>query len=159
MLNPPIEPATPYDGAPDLETEKDALVTLSSALAGEHRTAHALRELVLRKAALLDRYALADPGNAHAAALAETAAWELRTHDRAFGGRIGSSPPHAIEFADGRSRHYVRQEYKAHKAGHIVPVAQCNHHDNCPTTECAWGEGYWDRPEAQDPAMRSISPR
>lgn len=148
-------PTTAYDAAPDLVMEKTVLVALSASLTGSLRTARALRDLVLRKAAFLDRAALALPGDARAAELADTAALELRTHDRAFGGRVGRTPPHAIEYADGRSRDYVRQEYREWKAGRTVPYDQCSHTDNCPTTECAWGEGYWDAPELQDPAMRS----
>ncbi|MFI9588262.1 hypothetical protein ACIHCQ_42255 [Streptomyces sp. NPDC052236] len=152
MPNRPTPPDTAYADAPALEREKDALVTLSASLTGSRRTARELRHLVLRKAAFLDRAALADD---RAAQLADTAAFELRTHDRAFGGRIGRTPPHAIEYADGRSRDYVRQEYSEWRSGRIVPHDQCNHNDSCPTTECAYGEGYWDRPEAQDPELRS----
>ncbi|MEU9428578.1 hypothetical protein AB0D87_38170 [Streptomyces sp. NPDC048342] len=157
MTNTTTSPATAYDGAPDLTTEKDALVALADSLTGDRRTARALRELVLRKAAFLDRAALTLRDSGHAAGLADAAAVELRTHDRAFGGRIGRTPPHAIEFTDGRSRDYVRQEYREWAAGRTVPYDQCNHTDNCPTTECAYGEGYWDRPEDQDPQMRPAS--
>jgi hypothetical protein len=157
MTNP--SPDMAYDGAPDLATERTALVALADSLTGDRRTARALRELVLRKAAFLDRAALALTDDEHAAGLADTAARELRTHDQAFGGRIGRTPPHAIDYADGRSRDYVRQEYREWADGRIVPHDQCNHTDNCPTTECAYGEGYWDSPDMQDPQMRPTDDR
>jgi hypothetical protein len=146
-------PDTVYADAPDLPQELAELKALAAAHAGSLHTARALE---LRKAAYLDRAALAlaadiAPGLAEADALAEAAALELRRFDHAFGTRIGHVPPHARQLADGNSRRYVRQEYREWKAGHIVPVSQCNHHDNCPTTECAYGEGYYDKPDDRDP--------
>lgn len=100
----------PYATAPDLATEKTALVALSTTLTGEHRSAAALRELALRKAAYLDRAALTVPGDAIASALAATAAWELRCHDHAFGSGTGPVPPRDVTSV-ARARDYVRQEY------------------------------------------------
>ena len=151
----PDDPAVVYAQAPDLAREAADLQETADNF--PTRTAADTRLLVLRKAAYLDRAALelttAGTPASEADRLAEQAALDLRRHDHAFGGRIGHVPPHAREFADGRSRVYARQEYREYLAGHIVPVSQCSHYDNCPTTECAYGEGYYDRPEQHDPAF------
>lgn len=144
----PNDPTTVYAAAPDLDQEAQALTRPAPGVAPL-----AGRELTLRKAAYLDRAALALGGGEYADRLAEVGALELRRYDNALGGRVGHLPPHAREFADGNSRPYVRQEYREWVAGRTVPIAQCSHDDNCPTTECAYGEGYYDRPADRDPAF------
>jgi hypothetical protein len=153
VLTDRTHPDTVYANALDLPQEFAELKALAATHTGALATA---RVLELRKAAYFDRTALALAsefalGPTEADALAEAAALELRRFDHAFGTRLGHVPPHAREFADGNSRHYVRQEYREWAAGTIVPVPQCSHHDNCPTTECAYGEGYYDQPANQDP--------
>lgn len=144
------DPESVYADAIALEREFAAL-TADEPAAG--RDLAAARTLTLRKAAYLDRAALALAGDDRAAALAETAALELRRFDHAVGTRLGHVPPHARDFADGTSRIYVRQEYREWLAGHTVPISQCGHYDHCPTTECAYGEGYYDKPADRDPAF------
>ncbi|WP_433894818.1 hypothetical protein [Streptomyces sp. CA-111067] len=148
-------PDAVYADAAPLEQEFAELQAAAASFAASRDLA-ASRTLTLRKAAYLDRAALAlaadiAPGLAEADALAETAALELRRFDHAFGTRLGHVPPHARQLTDGNSRRYTRQEYRHWLAGHTVPVSQCDHHDNCPTTECAYSEGYYDRPEHRDP--------
>jgi hypothetical protein len=153
VLTDPDHPAAVYDGAVPLDRELAALKAEADASDRDLATA---RTLTLRKAAYLDRAALAladhvGHGLAEADAKADTAALELRRFDHAFGTRLGHVPPHARDFAGGNSRRYVRQEYREWKTGTIVPISQCGHYDNCPTTECAYGEGYYDKPEDRDP--------
>jgi hypothetical protein len=83
---PQAAPDSAYAGAPDMEAEASALVALAAALNGSvDRSAAAVRPLAVRKAAWLDRAALAEPENERAARLADTAARELLAHDGAFG--------------------------------------------------------------------------
>jgi hypothetical protein len=154
-----LDPATVYAGAGELAAEFAVLKAEAARTSGGLADS---RTLTLRKAAYLDRAALAltddhASGRAEAAkvaeavSLAEDAALELRRLDHAFGTRLGHIPPHSRIFGSGDSRIYVRQEYSHWRAGHIVPLSQCDHYDNCPTTECAYGEGYYDKPEDRDP--------
>lgn len=94
-----------YACAPDLPTEADALRALAAALDASPRTPAAVRPLALRKAAWLDRAALAAPGSTRAAILADAAARELVAHDRVFG-TLAQAPADALA--------YVRRQYAAH---------------------------------------------
>jgi hypothetical protein len=94
-----------YACAPDLPAEADALRALAARLDASPRTPAAVRPLALRKAAWLDRAALAAPGSERAVTLADTAARELVAHDRVFG-TLAADPDDA--------RGYVRAQYAAH---------------------------------------------
>ena len=96
-----------YACAPDLPAEADALRALAARLDASPRTPAAVRPLALRKAAWLDRAALAAPGSERAAGLALAAARELVAHDRVFG-TLAAAP------VDPRA--YVRERY-AEEAG------------------------------------------
>ncbi|RLU82578.1 hypothetical protein CTZ27_30130 [Streptomyces griseocarneus] len=155
ILNPPVLPADAYAQAPGLEAEALDLRALEAELDTDRdQTGRATRELLIRKAALLDRTALrldATPAaKEHADRLAVQAAQELRAHDNTFGTWYGQIPPYAIEYAGGRDRDFVRSEYEPFRAGKAVPYWVCQH-DDCPTRECAVGEGYWDAPGRRDP--------
>lgn|GEM_PF-6317535 len=109
---PQAAPQDPYAGAPDMEAEASALVALAAALNGSvDRSAAACRPLAVRKAAWLDRAALAEPENERAQQLAANAARELLAHDGAFG--PGPNPT-ADDWVAPRL--YVRAAYAAHLA-------------------------------------------
>ncbi|MET9183281.1 hypothetical protein ABZX88_34480 [Kitasatospora aureofaciens] len=141
----------PYENAPDLHAEAADLVALEHELHAGPRVPRTMRPLALRKAAWLDRAALADPDNPRTAAEAEKAAEQLRAHDHVFGGRLGHLPPRAVDWT-GNPRGYVRQEWVEHAAGRCCPRPICPH-EECAWDECNHGEGYWDRPANQDPAI------
>jgi len=95
-----------------MEAEASALVALAAALNGSvDRSAAACRPLAVRKAAWLDRAALAEPENERAQQLAANAARELLAHDGAFG--PGPNPT-ADDWVAPRL--YVRAAYAAHLA-------------------------------------------
>lgn len=107
---PQTAPDSAYAGAPDMEAEATALVALAAALnGGVGRSAAAVRPLAVRKAAWLDRAALAAPEDLRAATLAHDAARELLAHDRAFGPAPAPSDWYT-------PRAYVRRAYAAHLA-------------------------------------------
>ncbi|MGH7732700.1 MAG: hypothetical protein ACREOE_03100 [Gemmatimonadales bacterium] len=106
----PTDPQAAYEGAPDLRTEEAALEALAASLTGPARTAAALRVLVLRKAAWLDRAAMIRADDARAQLLAAYGARDLVSHDRAFGERTGPAAD------DIEARAYVRQEYAAYRS-------------------------------------------
>ncbi|MFJ9563736.1 hypothetical protein ACIRQQ_27370 [Streptomyces fuscichromogenes] len=114
-------PHEAYADAPDLRRELHQVLALGAerdgrqagpatgALAGGRA---AERVWLLRRAALMDRMALGDPGPGPVAAAAETAG-QLVLHDRRHPDlATGPYPPDPITPARGH-RHYVRQAYAA----------------------------------------------
>ncbi|MFF4397202.1 hypothetical protein [Streptomyces sp. NPDC001480] len=114
-------PHEAYTNAPDLRREMHQVLALGAerdgrqarSVTGPLADATATeRAWLLRRAALMDRMALADPGPGPLAAAAETAE-QLVLHDRHHPGlAAGPLHPDAITLAPGL-RPYVRQEYAA----------------------------------------------
>lgn len=102
----------PYVTAPDMDSEREALVKLAAKLHQSRPQAAAVRELALRTAAWMDRAALAAPGAARAAQEAELCARTLLTHDGARGTGLGPIPARWSGWQPD-PRAYVRQEYAA----------------------------------------------
>ncbi|MEU0835695.1 hypothetical protein ACNPQM_32405 [Streptomyces sp. NPDC056231] len=114
-------PHEAYTNAPDLRREMHQVLALGAERDGRRaRTVTgplvdataAERAWLLRRAALMDRMALDDPGPGPLAAAAETAE-QLVLHDRRHPDLVaGPHHPDAITLAPGH-RLYVRQEYAA----------------------------------------------
>ncbi|WP_055590161.1 hypothetical protein [Peterkaempfera griseoplana] len=119
-------PHEAYADAPDLRCEmhqvlaigaqrdgRQAAGPVTGAVTGPPVDATAAeRAWLLRRAALMDRMALDNPGPCPVAAAAETAE-QLVLHDRRHPGLVaGPHPPDAFALASDRRR-YVRQEYAA----------------------------------------------
>ncbi|MGI5143251.1 hypothetical protein [Streptomyces sp. CA-106110] len=110
-----------YANAPDLRREIHQVLALGAERDGRQArpvtgplldATAAERAWLLRRAALMDRMALADPGPGPVAAAAETAE-QLVLHDRRHPDLVaGPHHPDAITRAPNR-RLYVRQEYAA----------------------------------------------
>ncbi|MFF3468854.1 hypothetical protein ACWCQN_15945 [Streptomyces sp. NPDC001984] len=120
-------PHEAYANAPDLRREMHQVLALGAERDGRQaRTitgppvdaTAAERAWLLRRAALMDRMALDDPGPGPVAAAVETAE-QLVLHDRRHPDLVaGPHRPDAFTLAPSR-RLYVRQEYAAWKAaGH-----------------------------------------
>jgi hypothetical protein len=120
-------PHETYANAPDLRREMHQVLALGAERDGRQArpvtgplldAPAAERAWLLRRAALMDRMALADPGPGPVAAAAETAE-QLVLHDRRHPDLVaGPHHPDAITLAPSR-RLYVRQEYAAWTAaGH-----------------------------------------
>ncbi|MGW0765365.1 hypothetical protein [Streptomyces sp. NPDC002676] len=114
-------PHEAYANAPDLRREMHQVLAIGAERDGRQarpvtgppvNASAADRAWLLRRAALMDRMALADPGPGPVAAAAETAA-QLVLHDRHHPDLVvGPHHPDAITLAPSR-RLYVRQEYAA----------------------------------------------
>ncbi|MFF4963113.1 hypothetical protein [Streptomyces sp. NPDC001222] len=110
-----------YANEPDLRREMHRVLALGAERDGRQArpvtgppvdATAAERAWLLRRAALMDRMALHDPGPGPVAAAAETAE-QLVLHDRRHPDLVaGPLHPDAITLASGR-RLYVRQEYAA----------------------------------------------
>ncbi|MGW0884560.1 hypothetical protein [Streptomyces sp. NPDC002671] len=120
-------PHEAYANAPDLRREMHQVLALGAERDGRQarpvtgppvNATAAERAWLLRRAALMDRMALDNPGPGPAAAAAETAE-QLVLHDRRHPDLVvGPHHPDAITLAPSR-RLYVRQEYAAWTAaGH-----------------------------------------
>lgn len=115
-------PAEAYAKAPDLRREMHAVLELGAARDGRRAGivtepppadgGAAERAYLLRRAALMDRMAVDDPGPG-ARSAAVRAAFELAQFDRQHPAMVaGPHGPTSIEF-DPSQRPYVRQEYAA----------------------------------------------
>ncbi|MFH8776206.1 MULTISPECIES: hypothetical protein [unclassified Streptomyces] len=114
-------PHEAYANAPDLRREMHHVLALGAERDGRRARpvngppvdgTAAERAWLLRRAALMDRMALNDPGPGPIAAAAETAE-QLVLHDRRHPDLVaGPHHPEAIMLAPSR-RLYVRQEYAA----------------------------------------------
>ncbi|MFE7711629.1 hypothetical protein ACFU6I_39075 [Streptomyces sp. NPDC057486] len=114
-------PQEAYANAPDLRREMHQVLALGAERDGRRArpvtgplvdATAAERAWLLRRAALMDRMALDDPGRGPLAAAAETAE-QLVLHDRRHPDLVaGPHHPDAITLAPGH-RLYVRQEYAA----------------------------------------------
>ncbi|MFF2809154.1 hypothetical protein ACFVT2_18605 [Streptomyces sp. NPDC058000] len=114
-------PHEAYANAPDLRREIHQVLALGAERDGRQArpvtrplvdATAAERAWLLRRAALMDRMALDDPGPGPVAAAAETAE-QLVLHDRRHPDLVaGPHHPDAITLAPGH-RLYVRQEYAA----------------------------------------------
>jgi hypothetical protein len=115
-------PSEAYASAPELRNEMHEVLELGAARDGRRAgmvtvpptadDAAAERVYLLRRAALMDRMAVDDPGPG-ARGAAVRAAWELVQFDREHPEMVaGPHGPTSIEF-DPSQRPYVRQEYAA----------------------------------------------
>ncbi|GAA3475772.1 hypothetical protein [Streptomyces yanii] len=114
-------PQEAYTNAPDLRREMHQVLALGAERDGRRArpataplvdATAAERAWLLRRAALMDRMALDDPGPGPLAAAAETAE-QLVLHDRRHPDLVaGPHRPDAITLASSH-RLYVRQEYAA----------------------------------------------
>ncbi|WP_261401002.1 hypothetical protein [Streptomyces salinarius] len=115
-------PAEAYADAPDLRREMHEVMELGAIRDGRRNgvvaepppshSAAAARIYLLRRAALMDRMAVEDPGPGARGAAAR-AAYELAQYDHGHPQMIaGPHGPRSIEF-DPSQRPYVRQEYAA----------------------------------------------
>lgn len=117
-------PSDAYKNAPELRAEMHEVLELGAERDGrragmvtvpppsEADAAAAERVYLLRRAALMDRMAVDDPGPG-ARGASVRAAWELAQFDRQHPEKVaGPHGPTSIEF-DPSQRPYVRQEYAA----------------------------------------------